>query len=112
MKNKLFHGMLAIAVCGFLTSPVWARGQGGSHGNSAMHAHSANGHSAHAHHSMRSNKGGAVRGLNRAQQAQSMNSKADTERGFTSAPGMTHATSNASTQAGGNGAQSGSQGQK
>jgi len=36
----------------------------------------------------RSNKGGAVRGKARAEQVQSLNNKADTNRGFTIAPGV------------------------
>ncbi len=100
MKNKLFHCVVAVAVCGFLSSPAWAHGQAGSHGKSGLHRHSAN-----AHSTGRSNKGGTVRGLDRAKEMQSMNTKADTERGFTAAPGMTNATTNASTQAGGNGTQ-------
>ncbi len=37
---------------------------------------------------LRSNKGGKVRGRERAEQVQALNAKADTKRGFTVAPGV------------------------
>ena len=101
MKSRIFHGLLAVAVCGFLSMPAWSQGQGASHGQgqASVHAHSG----VNSHAAGRSNKGGAVRGLARAQEVQSMNTKADTERGFTQAPGLTDASANASTQAGDSG---------
>ena len=87
MKRMLYLG-LAVFVFACLTMPAWAQKGGHGHsarGASATHAKS----SSHASVSAgRSNKGGAVRGTARAEQVQGMNTKADTERGFTEAPGL------------------------
>ncbi len=44
--------------------------------------------SARARARMRSNKGAKVKGMNRAEAVQEMNTRADTNRGFTTAPGL------------------------
>lgn len=103
MKNRLFHCLLALLACGALSLPAWAQGQAGSHGKGQASLHRHTGINSHA--AGRSNKGGAVRGLDRAKEVQGLNTKADTERGFTTAPGLTDASTHASTQAGGNGTQ-------
>ncbi len=106
MKRTLYVGLAAL-VFASLSAPAWAqkgghgRGAGKStavsgapHGKSATHASQAR---------QRSNKGGEVRGLDRAKEVQGMNAKADAERGFTTAPGLDKASGKASQKAGGTG---------
>jgi len=62
--KKLFHLGLAALVAAFLAMPASA-GQG-NHGH----------------------KGGKVKGLERTEEVQEMNKRADAQRGFTVAPGL------------------------
>ncbi len=84
--KRLSYFILAFAVMTFLAVPAWAQkgGQGGHHGKSSTHA------SAHhsKHSTTRSNAGGKTQGLERAEQVQEKNTKADANRGFTVAPGV------------------------
>ncbi len=93
---------MASLVLACLSLPAWA--QKGSYGG-VRTAHAATGmsHSKKSSHKSsmaadRSNKGGAVRGETRAEEVQQENSKADAERGFTEASGMTPTTGKAAGQ--------------
>ncbi len=91
--KKSVYAALALLVTAFLTMPGWAR-QGNSHhgtGKASTHHHTSSSKSSHA--SARSNKGGKVRGLERAEEVQEMNKRADANRGFTVAPGVEKAES-------------------
>ncbi len=79
--KRLLQAALAMMVALFLTAPVWA-GQGKGEG------HAYGRHKMHRNHSKRSNKHGAVRGKERAEEVQGMNTRADKNRGFTVAPGI------------------------
>jgi hypothetical protein len=81
MKKILYLG-LAFLVFGFLALPAFARAN--SHGKSATHIKTSKASKSTAH----SNKGGTVKGLERAEEVQAANSKADAKRGFTVAPGV------------------------
>ncbi len=63
----------------------------------SMKAHTSN--SARANAEMRSNKGAKVKGLARAEDVQMMNTKADTNRGFTTAPGLATAATKSNVSA-------------
>ncbi len=95
MKKAVYVGM-AMLVLMCLSLPAWA--QKGGHGAAGTgHAATGMSHSKKSSHkhsmsTEHSNKGGAVRGKSRAEEVQAQNSKADTERGFTEAPGMTQTT--------------------
>ncbi len=84
MKRLIGLGV-AIVVAVFLAAPGYARqgrGQGGGNSSGARlssHAPKPN---------TRSNKGGKVRGRERAEEVQEMNKRADRERGFDVAPGV------------------------
>jgi hypothetical protein len=87
--RKATYLTLAVLVMGFLTVPAWAQKGGNGHAagksSASLHAKSS------AHTSMasqRSNNDGKVRGKARAEEVQAMNTKADAERGFTEAPGL------------------------
>ncbi len=101
--RKLLLGGLSFFVLTCLSLPAWA--QKGGHGAAgAAHAAAGMSHSKKSSHKSsmsaeRSNKGGAVRGKARAEEVQQENAKADTERGFTQAPGMTQTTGKAAGQA-------------
>ncbi len=93
--KKLFNLALALMVLGFLASPGWAQGRGRGGGkakggdasaasqdqDSDNHesSHSAKGKK-HSDMPSRSNKGGAVRGRERAEEVHEMNSKSDADR--------------------------------
>ncbi len=97
MKRVLYL-MLAVLVLGLL--PAWAqRGRhGGGTGKAAEVKVSKDSASTHSQMSTeRSNKGGQVRGLERAEEVQAMNAKADAKRGFTVAPGVEKAEGETST---------------
>jgi hypothetical protein len=129
MKRVLYSG-LAVMVMACLTSPAWAqkgghgRGMGAagaSQGMSGMesttgtqHGKSQGKSSSHRQSmsSQRSNKGGATRGLSRAEQVQQMNNKADVQRGFTTAPGMGTAQSHQANQSAANPGKSAAHNQK
>ncbi len=85
--KTLFHLGLAALVAASLSVPASARQGNHSHGagKSTGPAKSLPSESSKA--SARSNKGGKVKGLERAEEAQEMN-KADAQRGFTVAPGV------------------------
>lgn len=111
MKKVLCSG-LTILVLGFLTVPAWAQkgghgqGAGKSMGASGVTHGKASSHSPSSHSSMageRSNKGGQVRGRERAREVQGMNTTADTERGFTTAPGLDKADQQAGKHTAGHG---------
>jgi hypothetical protein len=91
MKKLLYTG-LALLVFGCLAMPASAQGQ--AHGKSAVHSKA----STHSQASARSNKGGQVRGLQRAAEVQSMNGRADAKRGFTVAPGVEKAEGETATK--------------
>ncbi len=81
MKKILYLG-LAFLGFAFLGLPAFARAN--SHGKSATHAKTSKASKSTAH----SNKGAAVKGLERAEEVQTADSKADAKRGFTVAPGV------------------------
>ena len=90
--KKAFYSGLAVLVLACLAGPAWAqKGGGGKARGAAAVSHrkaSTRSVTGNAPSSVeRSNKGGEVRGQERAAEVQSMNTKADTERGFTTAPG-------------------------
>ena len=91
--KKSVYAALALLVTAFLTMPGWAR-QGNAHhgtGKASTHHHTSSSKSPHA--GARSNQGGKVRGLERAEEVQAMNKRADANRGFTVAPGVEKAES-------------------
>ncbi len=86
--KRLFQFGVAALVAAFLAVPASA-GQGNhSHGvgKSSNHVKSLPSKSSNA--SAHSNKGGEVKGLERAEEVQGMNKRADAQRGFTVAPGV------------------------
>ncbi len=101
MRKMVYVGM-ALLVLACLSLPAWAQKSG--HGESgASHAATGMSHSKKSTHKSsmatdRSNKGGAMRGKTRAEEVQQENTKADTERGFTEAPGLTQTTGKAAGQ--------------
>ena len=103
--RKAFYSGLALLVIAFFASDSWAQKGGGhdrakdsTHGsvtasaNRDTHSVDADKDAHHGKHSKktntRSNKGGAVRGKERAEEVQGLNSKADSNRGFTTASGV------------------------
>lgn len=89
--KKLLHSGLTLVVLAFLTTPAWAEKGGHSHGSPAAASHSKGASHSVGHKRMsskRSNKRGDVHGLERAEEVQAMNTKADANRGFTVAPGV------------------------
>ena len=86
--KRLFHLGLAALVAASLYVPASARQGNHSHGagKSTGPAKSLPSESSKA--STRSNKGGKVKGFERAEEAQEMNKGADAQRGFTVAPGV------------------------
>ena len=96
MKRVLYFG-LAFLVFVLLAIPAAAQE---SERGKARHSKSTSSHPA-AHRMLRhrskprhrSNKGGKVRGKERAEEVQQMNKKADANRGFTIAPGVEKAES-------------------
>ncbi len=85
----------AAALVAVLTVPAWAQpGKGQtkakSHGKAAATA-SATPLQAQT----RSNKGGEVRGQTRAAEVQTLNTKADSKRGFTTSKGLTKSSAKA-----------------
>ncbi len=97
--KKVLYGGLTFFVLTCLSFPAWAQ-KGGQGGQGASHAAAGMSHSRKSSHKSsmaaeRSNKGGAVRGKTRAEQVQQENTKADTERGFTEAPGLSQTTGQA-----------------
>jgi len=99
MKKVVYSGLaLLVLVC--LTGTAWAQkgGRGGGGGKpagvrAASHGKASTPSASKASPTSveRSNKGGEVRGQERAEEVQSMNTKADTERGFTTAAGLEQA---------------------
>ncbi len=84
--KKALHLGLGLFVLLFFAVSGWASHgrRGKSSGNSATgltHSHAVKS-------SARSNAGGKTRGTERAEQIQSKNTTADTNRGFTTAPGL------------------------
>ncbi|MBZ5563004.1 MAG: hypothetical protein LAP13_11375 [Acidobacteriia bacterium] len=101
MKKAIYVGMASLVVA-CLSLPAWAQ-KSGHGGSGASHAATGVSHSKKSSHKSsmatdRSNKGGAMRGKTRAEEVQQENAKADTERGFTEAPGMTQTTGKAADQ--------------
>jgi len=95
--RKVVYSGLALLVLGCLAGTAWAQkgGRGGGGGKPAGVRAASRGKASTPSASKasptsveRSNKGGEVRGTERAEEVQSMNTKADTERGFTTAPGL------------------------
>lgn len=108
MKKMLRSG-LAIVVLVFLAMPAWAHKASQAYGPAG--SSSAASHSKRAVHpaghkrmsSKRSNKGGDVRGVERAEEVQTMNKKADANRGFTVAPGVEKAEAHITAKRGSRG---------
>lgn len=101
--KKTLYGVMAFLILACLSIPAWAQ-KGGQGSQGAAHATAGKMHSKKSAHKSsmsaeRTNKGGAVRGKARAEEVQQENAKADTERGFTEAPGMTHPTGKAAEKA-------------
>ncbi len=92
--KKVLYPLFAIVVLGFLAVPAWAQKVGGAHRaqKASVTSHETVSTPAAPEHSRmstkRSNKGGKVRGLERAEEVQAMNTKADAKRGFTVASGV------------------------
>lgn len=93
--KKVFYCGLGLLVSTLLTTPASAqrggRGHGLTHASQSLGSDkdkNKNTHSMKASNHNRSNKGGTVRGKERAEEVQSMNKKADTNRGFTTASGV------------------------
>lgn len=81
--KKVLYTVLAILVCSFVAVPTWA--QKGGHGRGAGKGASASAHSVSSHTPMsteRSNKGGEVRGVERAEEVQAMNPKGEPAPGL------------------------------
>ena len=87
IKTAVTGVTFCLAVVGASARGSHAGGHMSTH--SAMSTHSSMG-STHmnSHATTRSNAGGATTGLTRARDAQTLNTKADDERGFTTAPGL------------------------
>ncbi len=79
---------LATLVAVFLAVPASARHRNHSHGAGKSSSHVKRLPSKSSKASARSNKGGEVKGLERAEEVQEMNRRADAQRGFTVAPGV------------------------
>ena len=100
MKRVPYSG-LAFLILALLSMPAWAQAR--SHSNAPVHtgfsrAKSSRGRSSrhatvsrHAKPNDRSNKGGRVRGRERAEEVHLMNRRRDAHRGFTAAPGVERA---------------------
>lgn len=103
--RKVAYAGLALMVWGLLAAPAWAQkgGHGGRGGRSTAgtsRSGTSSDRSVPSHPSMasqRSNKGGEVRGLERAKEVQAMNKRADANRGFTVAPGVEKAEARQAT---------------
>ncbi len=101
--KKVLYPLFAIVVLGLLAVPTWAQKASGAHRalKASVTSHETASTPAAPEHSRisskRSNKGGKVRGLERAEQVQAMNTKADANRGFAVASGVEKAeTANSS----------------
>ncbi len=88
--KRLLHLGLATLVVAFVAIPAVA--------DSGKHGHRARGSPSHvkvssksSKASVRSNKGGKVKGRERAEEVQEMNKRADARRGFSVAPGVENA---------------------
>lgn len=95
--KKLILGGLALLVLLFLTLPAWAQDRGAGRGRGRGPAASGAGQqqtqrepgsSRSVRATERSNKGGQVRGRERARQVQQSNTRANQRRGFETAPGL------------------------
>ncbi len=93
--KKVLYPLFAIVALGLLAVPTWAqKASGGAHRalKASVTSHETASTPVAAEHSRmsskRSNKGGKVRGLERAEQVQAMNTKADANRGFAVASGV------------------------
>ena len=85
MKRVPYSG-LAFLILALLSMPAWAQAR--SHSNAAAHGRFSR-HatvSRHAKSNDRSNKGGRVRGRERAEEVHAMNRHRDAHRGFAVAP--------------------------
>ena len=102
MKNRILIWIAAFGLTSSLAIPGWA--QRGGHGRGMSMSKSpaaisrpATRASQPSKAQARSNRGGKVRGRQRAEEVQTMNTRADANRGFTVAPGLQkserHATS-------------------
>ncbi len=116
MKNQSLVILTGCSLALWLAMPAWAQRGHRVGGGAALSAHSmsrlslsdhSKGMSAKAHTStsaranaeMRSNKGAKLKSLDRAEAVQKMNTRADTERGFTTAPGLAKAGTKAHVSA-------------
>src|SRR2546422_11701899 len=87
MKRVLYSG-LAFLILALLSMPATAQAR--SHSDKAVHGRASH-HAAasrHAKSNDRSNKGGRLRGRERAEEVHAMNRRKDAHRGFTVAPGV------------------------
>ena len=85
MKRVLYSG-LAFLILALLSMPATARAR--SHSDKAVHGRSSR-HAAASRHAKSndcSNKGGRVRGRERAEEVHAMNRRRDAHHGFTAAP--------------------------
>ena len=83
--RKLLYTGLAFLLPAFLLMPP--RAQARSHSDAAVHGSSRHATvSRHVKSNERSNKGGRVRGRERAEEVHAMNRRRDAHRGFTAAP--------------------------
>ena len=114
--KKSFAIVMGCAIALWLALPAWAQHGSRVGGGGAMSARSTsmlgantrhtsmsmkthNSTSARAAAKMRANKGAAVKGLGRADAVQNMNTRADTSRGFTTAPRLATATTKGAASA-------------
>ncbi len=120
MRKRSLAFVVGCAIALWLAVPAWAQRGRPVGGGAAMSARSMSGLGASMRHSgmsikthsstsarampkMRSNKGGTSKGTDRTDAVQKMNTRADTNRGFTRAPGLatarTHTNASAKTGA-------------
>ncbi len=114
--KKSFAIVMGCAIALWLAVPAWAQRGPRAGGGAAMSARSTsmlgantrhtsmgmktrNSTSARASAKMRSNKGATLKGIDRADAVQNMNTRADTNRGFTTAPGLATATTKGAASA-------------
>lgn len=114
--KKSFAIVMGCAIALWLAVPAWAQhgsrvGSGGAMSarstsmlgantrHTSMSTKTHNSTSARATAKMRSNKGATLKGLDRADAVQNMNMRADTNRGFTTAPGLATATTKGAASA-------------
>ncbi len=87
IKTAVTGVTFCLAVAGASALGTHGGPHGGAHFGSSTHASMGSTHMS-SHGGVRSNAGGTTTGLTRARNSQTLNTKADDERGFTTAPGL------------------------